>query len=215
MPETMRTVTMTRGVWSAAGAVAGVAGLAVSHAATMALTLRSSPLVSVAESVTDLVPGVVAERVIEVFGSNDKPFLILVVSLVMLALTTYAGRLAERSWWKPLIVFVAMGAIALVAVLTRFDAQGLDAVPVLAGTVTWIVVLSFLTDMLHRNASEQGTHAEGRSRRQFLIASGVFTLASLGVGVFGSKFGAKRRHVDKSRRLLNLPVKARPAPTGV
>lgn len=208
MPDTMSDVSSPRGAWSAAGAVAGVAGLAVSHAATMALTLRSSPLVGVAEAIAQLLPAVVADRAIEILGSRDKPVLVLIVALVMLAFTMYAGRLAERAWWKPVVLFALMGGIALVAVLTRFDAQRLDAVPVLAGTVTWIVVLSFLTDMLHRAESEPGTADAGRSRRHFMVASGVFVLASIGVGIVGSRFGARRRHVDQSRRLLNLPVSA-------
>lgn len=219
MPETMNRVSMPRGAWSAAGAVAGVAGVAVSHAATMALTLRSSPVVSVAEAaaqaVVFLLPDVVAEFIAGVLGSRDRQIAVALVSLLMLALTAYAGRLGERSWWKPLIVFSGLGGVALVAVLTRADATGMDAAPVLAGTVTWIVVLSLLTDMLHRVNAERGTERQGRSRRQFLAASSVLMLGSLGVGIFGEWFGAQRRHVEKSRRLLNLPVVRGQPPEGV
>ena len=137
-----------RGVWSAAGIVAGLAGLAVSHGATMALTLRSSPIVAVGELVVQYVPGVVAERAIDILGRRDKPVLVLVIFLLLLAVWAWAGRLAARSWWQPILVFVALGGVGLLAVMTRYDARALDVLPVAAGTVTWIVVLSFLTEPL-------------------------------------------------------------------
>ncbi|WP_245644589.1 molybdopterin-dependent oxidoreductase [Nocardioides jensenii] len=215
MPENMDVVTTPRGAWSAAGAVAGVAGLAVSHAATMVLTLRSSPLVAVAELVIQHVPGVVAERVIEFLGTKDKPFLVVVIFILMMLFAMWAGRLAERSWWKPILVWLGMGGFALLAVLTRFDATALDYLPVTAGVVTWIVVLSFVTEPLHSIDAESDTPADGRSRRSFIIRSTVLGVAGIGVGIFGQNFGAKRRHVEQTRRLLNLPITDRMPPMGV
>ncbi|WP_235532631.1 molybdopterin-dependent oxidoreductase [Nocardioides sp. Root140] len=214
MPETMDGVTTPRGAWSAAGAVAGVAGLAISHAATMVLTLRSSPLVAVAELIIQHVPGGLAERAIKVLGSNDKPFLVVVIFLIMMLFAMWAGRLAEHSWWKPILVWVGMGAVGLLAVLTRFDATALDYLPVTAGVVTWIVALSFLTEPLHHVDAEHDTQSDGKSRRSFLIRSGVLGAAGIGVGIFGQNFGAKRRHVEETRRLLNLPVTDPKAPRG-
>jgi len=65
--------------------VAGLAGLAVSHGATMALTLRSSPIVAVGELVVQYVPGVVAERAIDILGRRDKPVLVLIIFLLLRA----------------------------------------------------------------------------------------------------------------------------------
>ncbi|QIX25666.1 molybdopterin-dependent oxidoreductase [Nocardioides sp. JQ2195] len=207
-------MTTPRGAWSAAGAVAGVAGLAVSHAATMVLTLRSSPLVAVAEMVIQHVPGVVAERAIQVLGSKDKPVLVVVIFLLTMLFAMWAGRLAERSWWKPVLVWVGLAGIGLLAVLTRFDASSLDFLPVAAGLVTWIVVLSFITEPLHDVDAEESTPAQGKSRRSFLIRTALLGFAGAGVAVFGQNFGARRRHVEETRRLLNLPVTDRPAPGG-
>lgn len=215
MPETMDDVTTPRGAWSAAGAVAGVAGLAVSHAATMVLTLRSSPLVAVAEMVIQHVPGVVAERVIQVLGSKDKPVLVIIIFVLTMLFAMWAGRLAQHSWWKPILVWIGLGGVGLLAVLTRFDASSLDFLPVTAGTVTWIVALSFITEPLHKVEAEEQTLANGRSRRSFLIRTGTAAVAGLGVAIFGENFGARRRHVEETRRLLNLPVSDRRPPAGV
>ncbi len=205
-------------MWSAAGIVAGLAGLAVSHAATMALTLRSSPIVAVAELVVQYVPGVVAEQAIEILGHWDKPVLVIVVFLMLVSLWAWAGRLAAHSWWAPILVFVALGGVGLLAALTRYDARALDVLPVAAGTVTWIVVLSFLTEPLQSARSETAEHGartdeqHAHTRRTFLIRGGIAAALATVVGVFGERLGRRRRHVEQSRRLLKLPVTNPDAP---
>ena len=205
-----------RGIWSAAGVLAGLAGLAVSRAATMALTLRASPMVAVAELVVQYVPGPVAEKAIAILGHWDKPVLVAVIFLLLVALFAYAGSLAATSWWKPIIVFAVLGGIGLWAVLSRYDARPIDVLPVAAGTVTWIVVLSFLTDPLRaatedtarheREGTERTPEQRGHTRRTFLIRAGVVAVLASVVGIFGERLGRRRRHVEMSRRLLKLPI---------
>jgi DMSO/TMAO reductase YedYZ molybdopterin-dependent catalytic subunit len=219
-------VSTPRGVWSAAGIIAGLAGLAVSHAATMALTLRASPIVAVSELVVQYVPGAVAERAIKILGHWDKPVLVVIVFLVVASVWAYAGRLAARSWWQPIVVFTVLGGVGLLAALTRYDATPLTVLPVVAGTVTWIVVLSFLTDPLREAGpdevpepgpavapgepepltSDAPVQGSAHSRRTFLIRAGATAAIASVVGVFGERLGRKRRHVEQSRRLLKLPV---------
>src|SRR3546814_8323369 len=66
-----------RAAWAGAGIIAGLAGLAVSHAAAMVLTLRSSPIVSVAETIIEVVPGTLIAGAIDNLGTNDKPILVI------------------------------------------------------------------------------------------------------------------------------------------
>ena len=49
-------------------AVAGVAGIAVSHTVTMLLTIRATPLLAVAEAIIEVTPGSLAEALIAVVG---------------------------------------------------------------------------------------------------------------------------------------------------
>ena len=95
-------VTTRRPPWVLAGVLAGLAGLATSYATAMVLTIRESPVVAVAELVIRLTPGPVVESAISILGLFDKPFLVAVILLALLALFALAGMLARRSWWAPL-----------------------------------------------------------------------------------------------------------------
>ena len=60
-----------RGAWSLAGLAAGAAGLATSYFVAMAMTLRESPVVSVANLVIRLTPGWLAHYLIEHVPPDD------------------------------------------------------------------------------------------------------------------------------------------------
>ena len=53
-----------RGAWALAGLTVGFAGLAASYFVAMAMAIRESPVVAVAELVIRLTPGPLAERAI-------------------------------------------------------------------------------------------------------------------------------------------------------
>ena len=107
---------MPRLSWGTAGAVAGLVGLAASHAATMALTVRSSPVVAVAEVIVEWTPAVVADRAIRLLGSLGKPVLVAVVVLVLLGIMAAVGRVAARSTWLPLVAYLLLGTVAAAAI---------------------------------------------------------------------------------------------------
>ncbi len=193
-----------------AGVVAGVAGIAVSHAATMVLNVRATPLVAVAEAVIEVTPGGLAESLIQLVGQYDKPALIVGVTLGLLALSALAGVLSQRAQVLATVVFLGMGVIALVAVSTRPGFSTYDVLPVVAGTITWIVVLSLLVARLPDPTVQTGDQTAldqpGRERRSFLIRAGLVAGAAAVIGVGGQFLGQARRGVEASRRLLRLPV---------
>jgi DMSO/TMAO reductase YedYZ molybdopterin-dependent catalytic subunit len=209
-------VTTFRGAWSAAGLAAGAAGLATSYFAAMALTIRESPVVAVAELVIRLTPGPVAEYLISLVGSLDKPLLLLGIFVVLAVAFAGAGRLARRTWWAPAVVYAALAAIGAVAVSTQRGAAVVDVLPVAVGFVTWLVALSLLTDPLRAAEVEAdldpGTvQAGAHTRRSFGIRV-VSLVAAAGVlGVLGRAVGRGRRHVEEVRGLLRLPQVTRPA----
>ena len=213
--------------------VAGLAGLAVSHALAMLLTVRVPPLLAVGESVIEITPGAIAESLIQLVGSYDKPLLVIGVSLGLLALAAWAGLITRRSPFLANIMFLVMGAIAAASVLTRSDASLSDVLPVVAGTLTWIAVLSFLVGQLaapsRSTASEpdlSGAATTGatssaadpsradQGRRGFLIRAGVILAATAVIGAGGQFVGQARRSVEASRRLLRLPTTAGRVPAG-
>jgi len=193
-----------------AGVVAGVAGIAVSHAATMILNVRATPLVAVAEAVIEHTPGGLAESLIQLVGQYDKPLLIVGVTLGLLTLSAFAGVLSRRTQVLGTAVFLVMGAIALVAVSTRPGFSPYDLLPVVAGTFAWIAVLSLLVgrlpDPVAETSDSTALDQTGRGRRSFLIRAGLFAGAAAVIGVGGQFLGRTRRGIEASRRLLRLPV---------
>jgi DMSO/TMAO reductase YedYZ molybdopterin-dependent catalytic subunit len=210
--------------WSLAGIVAGVAGLATSYFASMAMTIRDSPVVAVAELVIRLTPGPVAERAIRFLGHLDKPALVLVILVFLALVFAYAGRLARRSWWLPAVVYAVLAAVGVVAVATQPRTSTLEYLPIAVGFATWLICLSLMTEPLRRaELAEAAADGEARehtgehdravdelrprhvpSRRGFLFRAGVLTVASVVVAGFGRVVGTGRRHVEETRRLLRL-----------
>ena len=213
-----------RGAWSLAGLVAGAAGLATSYFVAMAMTIRESPVVAVAELVIRLTPGWLAEYLISLVGHWDKPLLLLGIFVVLGVVFAWAGRLARRTWWAPSVVYAGLAGIAAVAVSVQRGATAIDAVPVAVGFVTWLVTLSLLTEPL-RTAELAAEHAyppseedvigparpsAEHSRRVFVIRAGVIALGAAVLGTAGRVVGRGRRHVEESRRLLRLPQVTEP-----
>ena len=142
------------------GVVAGLAGLATSYFVAMAMTIRESPVVSVAELVIRLTPGPVAEGAISVLGKHDKPFLVLGV-LLLTAARLRLGRPARG----PVVVGADAGLRRAgrgrrSAVMRQRGAGTVDLLPVAVGFVTWLVAL-----LAAHRAAATGPRPPRRPRR--------------------------------------------------
>ncbi len=220
-----RGVRTSRHAWWIAGLVTGIAGLATSYFVAMLLSVRSSPVVAVAELIIKLTPGQVAERAIQLLQHKDKPFLVTVLLVVLALLFSWAGHLSRKSWWRALLVLALVAVVGGYAVSRQRNADATDYLPVLVGFVTWLVCLSILTDNLRaaerreRAVAEAGIgDPEGTSppRRGFLIGAGLVVVVSAGLGVLGQAVGAGRRRVEETRRSLRLTGVSKPkVPAGV
>jgi DMSO/TMAO reductase YedYZ molybdopterin-dependent catalytic subunit len=202
----MPTLRVSHGV---AGIIAGLAGLAASHATALVMTpLRPVPFALVSDLVVRYTPAAVATWIIDVIGPLAKPLLVAVLVAVMLLLFLTAGRLALRAWWAPVPVYAVMGGVAAWAVAVRFDDRLVDYVPPTAGVVVAIVVLSLLTHPMRH----VGDRAEGETRRGVLLRAGIVGAGAVGAVVTGEVVGRGKLRVERSRRLLNLPVTSPPLP---
>ncbi len=222
-------MTTTRGAWSLAGLLAGAAALATSYFVAMALAIRESPVVAVAEDVIRLTPGALAKAAIDLLGHLDKPVLIAVIIVLLAVLFAVVGRLSRRSWWLPMLVVLAVTAAGVAAVLLPRGSGSLaDAMPVAVGFVTWLVALSLLTEPLRAadrgavepalppggEAGSGGSTAiepvtgavvlSGGDRRGFLVRAGIIAGTAGVLGVAGRFVGAGRREVEKIRALLRI-----------
>ncbi|MET0525181.1 MAG: oxidoreductase, partial [Nocardioides sp.] len=215
--------------WSLAGLVAGGAGLATSYLTANVMNIRESPVVAVAELVIRHTPGEVAERAIDVLGHNDKPALVAGILVLLAAVFLLVGRLARHRWWVAVAVLGLLAAFGAVAVLTKRGSSAADALPVLVGLATWLIVLALLTERLRRidrlaedDAAEPGpdeprpmlTDEQQHGRRGFLIGVGVIAALAGAIGVIGRIAGSGRRRVEEARRLLRLDGVSTPAVPG-
>lgn len=210
-----------------AGGVAGLAGIAVSQVLTVVLGLRVSPVVAVSEAIIELTPGQVAEALISVVGTWDKPLLVGGVVLGVLALVAVAGALVRRSVVAATALLLATAAVALGALLLRPGFTAVAVVPVAAGMATWMVALALLADRAAAAYADpenraratsapgpEGVAERAASRRSFLVLAGATAAVSV-AGVAGAQLlGRGRRAVETSRRLLRLPAGRGVVPAG-
>jgi DMSO/TMAO reductase YedYZ molybdopterin-dependent catalytic subunit len=209
-----------RGAWSLAGLLAGAAGLAASYFVAMALTIRESPVVAVAELVIRITPGPIAEYLISLVGTLDKPLLLLGIFVALGLAFAWAGRLARRTWWAPALVYAVLAAIGAVAVGVQRGATATDQIPVAIGFATWLITLSLLTEPLRRAElleaaihPAEATHTEDvvvfpeveHTRRTFLVRAGLIAAGAAVLAVAGRVVGSGRRHVEEIRALVKLP----------
>lgn len=216
----------TRRWWAAGGVVAGVAGLAVSQLAAELLSLRETPLVSVATAISRLSPGSLAQATAEFLLTLARPLLLVVVALLLLGLFAVGGLLLRRSLWAALPVWVLLAAVNLAAALATNGPGMAQVLPVVAGFGVWMVLLGW-TDLrvrayervLEQRAVEapsepdavddESVHADP-ARRGVLVAFGFGVLVTSASGVGSWLVERRRDAVRESRKLLRIPGVTRP-----
>lgn len=196
-------------VTSAVGVLAAAAALATTEGLAALLDLRESPVVSVAQSVIELTPGPIAEAIIGVVGTRDKPLAIASVVAAILLLGALAGR-----WWvtRRALALGLVGGLVLLAVasvLSRPYASPQAVFAAVAGGVVLMGVLELLREPVGGLA--------GDSRRAFLRTAGLIALGTLVVGGAGQLLASRHRRrqaVEEARIALTVPSRASTAPAG-
>ena len=204
----------TGGLALLAGLLTGAAGVGVALAATSLLGQRLSPVTAVSEAVIERTPGKVAHLLISVVGQADKPLLRVGTFLVLALLSALAGRVALRSIARGQFMFLAMGILALLCVLDRVGTAPGSLLAVLAGTITWLVVLPVLVEPLRTSAGSPAAGTDATGRRTFGRRAVLVTALGALAGVAGGVFGRKRREVEAAIASLDLPVDKGAVPAG-
>ncbi len=179
--------------------VTGAAGVVVAKAVVWARRADVGPVESVASAVRDGTPGGAAVWLVHLVGHLDKPLLIGGTVAVLLAICGVAGVLSRHRMLYADLVHVVLAAIGLLAIRRQPDASLTSVVAVLAGLLTWLVVLRFLTGP---------ARTESQSRRDFLRRTGGVIAGAGVIAVAGRWAGRGRRRVEQARRLLRLPASA-------
>jgi DMSO/TMAO reductase YedYZ molybdopterin-dependent catalytic subunit len=185
-----------RGVLAAlAGVAAAALALGGGELVAAVLNESASPILSVGSLVIDLTPELLKSAVIGAFGTGDKPFLIVVLLVVVLALGALAGLLQERrSPWGAVGVG-AVGLLAVTAAITRTGASPLDATPSLVAAAVGIVTLTRL---------QQRSVTTGR--RAFLVSATVVAVTGIAAGAVARAISSGARTTQQAIRRISLPT---------
>ncbi len=136
-------------VWSAVvGLVAAAATLAAAEVVALLLAPASSPVLAVGSLVIDLTPPWLKDATIAVFGTDNKAFLLAMVILLVAILAIASGMLERRRPPAGAALLAVVGAVAVVAVVTRAEASPLWAVPTVVGTLVGVIALRRLSARL-------------------------------------------------------------------
>lgn len=194
-------------VSAAVGVLAAAAALAATEGLAAVLDLRESPVVSVAQSVIDLTPGPIAEAIIGVVGTRDKPLAIASVVIAILLLGALAG-----SWWvaRRLAACALVAALTLLAVASVLSRPYASAPAVFAAVAGGVALMGVLELLLR----DREPAASGASRRAFLRSAALIALGTLIVGGAGQLLASRHRRrqdVENARAALTKPTAASPA----
>ena len=197
---------VSRGWLAAAGVVAGAGAVSLSEATAWTLRAGTSPVGAVAAVVRDVTPGAVAEFLIGLVGTADKPLLLGGTVLVLLGVCGYAASWARRAPLAPDLAFLGLAAVGFAAVMSRPAPATAAALALVVGVMTWVVTLRLLTGPVLDDRPGDGADADREGRRRFLRRAGLVVGVVAVLTVAGRAAGGVRRGVEQSRRLLRLPV---------
>ena len=159
----------------------------------------TSAVTAVAEFVRDHTPGPLAVKLVHLVKHADKPLLITLTTLVVLALSVIIGVMARKHPLYSELGVVAVGAIGLAALLNQPHVGTVAVLAVLVGLPVWIVVLRALVQRARPTVD---------GRRDFLVIAGGVVVASGLVLWAGRALSAGTRAVERARSKLRLRVTA-------
>ena len=183
------------------GPLASVAGLSAGYFVASLNNKWNSPILSLGNRVVDNVPAVLKKFAIQIFGVNDKAFLVLTILVVVFGISVGVGRAFMTGKTT-----VAFGILALM-LLAAGGASLMDAgsnifslIPtVVSGAVT-IYVLRWLGEREEANE----TSPSGLTRREIFKLVGVIGAASI-AATAAAKLIAQRASVQVERIKIALP----------
>jgi len=211
-----------------------VALVAFAVAAVFALIVGGeNPFFAVGSAAIDLAPPGFKAIVIQLFGTNDKTFLFVLLGVLIFVAAAFVGILQQRRppFGTVLLAFVEF--LAALATVTRAGATVIDALPSAAGFLVGWLVLRALIARLERwraasrrvvaqsmapaaraplretKAAARDQKMERRGFLQFAIIAGVASLAAAaGTGLAATASNA----AAAIRAKIKLPAPATPAP---
>lgn len=199
-----------------AGAVGGLAGLAVADLTAWLVAPAGAPVPAVGSAVIDLLPGGLVNWGKDTLGTADKPVLLGLIMLAVLAVSAGAGRWELRRPYAGAAVFALVAVLGLVAVASRPPASARSLLPILVGLLAGYLLLRVLIGRLRSWAGAAWPADAALARRAFLgwtaAAGGLAVLAAVAGRTLAAAAGAVAD--TRARFPLPKPVRADPVPPG-
>jgi DMSO/TMAO reductase YedYZ molybdopterin-dependent catalytic subunit len=204
-----------------AGVVAGAVAMAAAELLAGLVPGVPSLVIAVASLVIALQPAGAKDLVATLFGTNDKLVLNAVVIVAGLLVAAGAGVAARRSVARGAAVFVAFGALALVAALRDPLVAGpmalLNVVVAASAGILSLVSLVALSRAEAVPPAGGGQVAPGVTampdwaRRRFLLRAGALAAGAVVAG-YGGRYLLDRQHPGGTPVAAGLPAAGNVAP---
>jgi DMSO/TMAO reductase YedYZ molybdopterin-dependent catalytic subunit len=198
---------LPRSLAGLAGIAAAALGIGVSEAIGGVLAGATSLVDAIGQVVIGLQPPGAKDLVVQLFGTNDKLALEILVTLAALALGGVFGALAARRFATGAVGLAAFGVLGFIA----GAAQPLASAPIVAvqAAAATGIAIQTLSWLLGRLAGSAGGQAiPDPARRSFLLRTGAVGIGALAVGAFG-------RATLESGRSAPAPAVPLPPPSDV
>jgi DMSO/TMAO reductase YedYZ molybdopterin-dependent catalytic subunit len=191
-----------------AGMLAALIGLAAGELVAGLLGVAVSPVEAIGALVIDLVPPVVKDLAIALFGTGDKPALVIGIVAVTAGLGWWAGTRVAGGVTRAVPVFAGAAGLATLA-LGRDPRVGWPLAAAVAG-VSLLAGLGVLTLLIRLSGDRNGVD-EGR--RRFLVGAGAVLGLTL-VAAAGGRALLGRAKLSLARReeVVLPPAKVPAAP---
>ncbi|HEY8654048.1 MAG TPA: molybdopterin-dependent oxidoreductase [Dermatophilaceae bacterium] len=198
--------------WSAlVGIVAGALTLGVAELLAGLMTRTGlatgtpSPVVAVGGVFVDHTPPWLKNFAVSTFGTNDKLALFIGMAVVLTAACAVMGVLGARRQTAGLVVFVVVGAIGALAVVSRPHSGSFDILPTMIGIAAGLWALSALWPQGAKAST--GTSID---RRRFLVGGAGVAAAAATAAAIGQSLGQRAAQAAESRSAIRLPKAASP-----
>ncbi|ACC41476.1 conserved membrane-bound oxidoreductase [Mycobacterium marinum M] len=195
-----------------AGVAAASVALGVAQVVSIPFGTRADARTAVGSAVIDITPGPIKEWAIQALGPLDKPFLAIVVLVVIATLAALAGTLETQR--RPLgsAVIAAAGVLGCAAVLSRQGGTLLDTIPTIAGAACGVLLLRVLMRRFWPDAEDpNGSGDKSDAGRRRLIMLGLLGFGVV-TGVTGAVLARLAHSVAADRKAFTLPQPGTTAP---
>ncbi|WP_193096543.1 molybdopterin-dependent oxidoreductase [Brevibacterium sp. FME17] len=202
---------------------------------------QAAPLLALGQTIIPLTPTEIVKPVIDLFGTNDKLFLILTTGLAALVLGGLIGWLASHRLRLATVLLCTAGLVPILVILIRPESSVIDIIPTLIGLVVGLAVFRILMSS-GTSRTETGTAsaapakfpaaarparsstpgpspadsteapASEPSRRRFFVITGIIGTVGAAAVAAGQTVASLTLDAGAAAAKLVLPTPAKKAP---